>query len=241
MNIYGKNVNYIQYGEGDKDVVLLHGWGQNIEMMNCIGNCLKNARVTIFDLPGFGNSEEFDSSKSVGEYADWLKEALNQLGIDNPILIGHSFGGRVAIKYASKYPVSKLVLIATPIVRRRHNPTIQERFYKVVKRTPLGDYFRKKIGSSDYNNASPVMRETLVKVVNEDLSEDVSNITAPTIFLAGTKDTAVSLNDTHSVIDQMKDAAVIEQDGTHYAYLENIYQTVAIINEFLTPQKTLKR
>ncbi len=242
MNIYGKNVNYIQYGEGDKDVVLLHGWGQNIEMMNCIGKCLNNVRVTIFDLPGFGKSEEFDSSKSVGEYADWLKEALNQLGIDNPVLIGHSFGGRVSIKYASKYPTSEVVLLASPIIRKRHKPKFKERFYKLVKRTPFGEYFRKKIGSPDYNNASPVMRGTLVKAVNEDLLEDAKKIKSPTLFLAGRYDTEVPLDITQKAVDEMEkagvDVALIIQDGDHFAYLYNIIQTCTVINNLINLEPT---
>jgi pimeloyl-ACP methyl ester carboxylesterase len=245
MNIYGKNVNYIQYGEGNKDVVLLHGWGQNIEMMDCIDKCLNNARVTIFDLPGFGQSEEFDSSKDVGEYADWLKEALNQLGIDYPVLVGHSFGGRVAIKYAAKYRTSEVVLLASPIIRVKHDPTIKEKFYKVVKNTPLGEYFRKKIGSEDYNNASPVMRATLVKAVNEDLLDDAKKIIAPTLFLAGRYDTAVPLDISQKAIEEMQkagvDAAIIIQDGDHYAYLQNLYQTCGAINYLIHPKKSRKR
>lgn len=241
MDIYGKKVNYIQYGDGDKNVVLLHGWGQNIEMMDYVGKYLENAKVTIFDLPGFGKSEELDYSMNVEEYADWLKEALDILSIDNPILIGHSFGGRVAIKYASKYPTSKLILLATPIIRHRHKPTLEERLYKVVKKTPLAEYFRKRIGSADYNNATPIMRETLVKAVNEDLLADAIKVNAPTIFLAGIEDTAVSLGDTYAAINQMKDAAVIKQYGTHYAYLENLDQTCAVINEFINPVKLTKK
>ena len=241
MNVFDKNVNYVQYGEGDKNVVLLHGWGQNIQMMDFIGKNLENVKVTIFDLPGFGESEELNYSLNVEEYADWLNLVLSSLLIDNPILVGHSFGGRVAVKYASKYPTEKLVLLATPIIRHRHKPTLEEKFYKVIKKTPLGEYFRKRIGSADYNNASPIMRETLVKTVNEDLLETAKKIEIPTLFLAGIEDTAVSLGDTYNVANQMKDAAVIKQYGTHYAYLENIDQTCMIINEFIHPRKLTKK
>ena len=241
MNLYGKNVNYIQFGTGDKDVVLLHGWGQNIEMMEPVGRNIQNARVTIFDLPGFGKSEEFDLSADVEQYVDWLKEALTKLGIDNPVLVGHSFGGRVSIKYAAKYPTSAVVLLASPIIREKHDPTIQERFYKVVKKTPFGEYFRKKIGSADYNNASPIMRETLVKVVNEDLLEDAKKIKAPTLFLAGRNDTAVKLETSEVAIEEMQkagvDAAISVQEGDHYAYLQNLGQTSGAINCLV---KTLK-
>ena len=239
MNILCKNVNYVQYGEG-QDVVLLHGWGQNIEMMDFVGKKLNNVKVTIFDLPGFGESEELDYSMNVEEYADWLDLVLKSLCIENPILIGHSFGGRVAVKYASKYPVKKVILLGTPIIRHQKKPTIKEKFYKAVKNTPIGDKVRQMIGSPDYNNASPIMRETLVKAVNEDLLETAKKIEAPTLFFQGVDDTAVSLEDTYAVANQMKDAAVIKQFGTHYAYLENIDQTCAVINEFINPM-TLKK
>ncbi len=58
IKIQDVNVNYIQYGEG-KDILLLHGWGQNIEMMKPLGDNFSNRfRITILDFPGFGESDE---------------------------------------------------------------------------------------------------------------------------------------------------------------------------------------
>ena len=65
MIVQDRLVNYVQYGDGPKEVVLLHGWGQNIKMMDFIGKKLENAHVTIFDLPGFGNSKEPNQSMNV--------------------------------------------------------------------------------------------------------------------------------------------------------------------------------
>ena len=229
-------VNYIQYGEG-KDVVLLHGWGQNIEMMDFIGKNLENVRVTILDLPGFGKTDEPKNSMNVDDYADFLHEFCFMLDIDNPILIGHSFGGRVAIKYASKYDVDKVALFGTPCIRHESKPTFGQKLYKVVKKTPFGDLLRKHIGSADYNNATPIMRETLVKVVNEDLLKDAEKISAPTLLFAGTKDTAVPYEDVEEQAKHMTDAAVITLEGTHYAYVENLQYVSSILNEFITPNK----
>ena len=93
-------INYKQYGNGD-DVILLHGWGQNIQMMDPLGKNLEgNHRITIIDLPGFGLSSEPESVIGVPDYADVVHELLKELKIKNPIIIGHSFGGRVAICYA---------------------------------------------------------------------------------------------------------------------------------------------
>lgn len=239
--IDNRKVNIVQYGNGTHEVVLLHGWGQNIEMMNFIGQGLIDAHITILDFPGFGESEEPEESMNVSGYALWLYNLLQLLNIENPVLIGHSFGGRVAIKYAANFPAEKVVLLATPCIRHRHKPNLKEKLYKVVKKTPFGEIVRKRVGSPDYNNATPIMRETLVKVVNEDLLEDAKNIAAPTLIFAGSKDTAVSIEDAYVQANAMSDAAVIEQQGTHYAYLENINQTVTIINEFLTPSYVKKR
>ena len=100
--IKGIRTNYTQYGEG-QDIVLLHGWGQNIKVMEPLAKRLNGYRITIIDLPGFGLSEEPPTSYSVSDYADYVHELLESLEIKNPILIGHSFGGRVSIIYGSKY------------------------------------------------------------------------------------------------------------------------------------------
>ncbi len=87
-------------------VVCLHGWGQNTEMMQFIQDYLSaRFRVINLDFPGFGQSAEPDRGYSVDDYALWLHDLLESLHVDNPILIGHSFGCRVALVYANQYPV----------------------------------------------------------------------------------------------------------------------------------------
>ena len=106
--INGVKVNYILYGEGEYTLVLLHGWGQNIEMMKPIGNAFsKEYKVLIPDLPGFGQSIEPDTIWTMYDYVECIHGLLEKLKIKNPILIGHSFGGKISLIYASKYEVSK--------------------------------------------------------------------------------------------------------------------------------------
>ena len=115
------NINYVQYGKG-KDIILLHGWGQNIKMMEPLGqNLCDNARITILDLPGFGSSEIPKFAYTINDYTEFLHEFLESLDIKKPILIGHSFGGRIAINYASMYDVDKLVLFGSPFIVRETN------------------------------------------------------------------------------------------------------------------------
>ena len=100
------NINYIRYGkETGKDIVLLHGWGQNIEMMRPIGDSLcKDYHITIIDLPGFGESDDLKTVWSLYDYVSYLKQLFEELNIEKPILLGHSFGGKISLIYASKYP-----------------------------------------------------------------------------------------------------------------------------------------
>ena len=117
INIKNIDINYTQYGEG-KDIVLLHGWGQNIEMMKPIGdNLCINHRITILDLPGFGESEEPKEVWNIGDYSNMLEEFLNRLDIKKPVIMGHSFGGRIAIRYSANHSIEKLVLFGSPCIR----------------------------------------------------------------------------------------------------------------------------
>ena len=121
-NIDNIKIHYEQTGKG-KDVVLLHGWGQNIEMMKPLADGLEDfCRCTIIDLPGFGESSEPLESLSIYEYTEVIEKLLKELNIVNPIIIGHSFGGRIAIIYASRNKTEKIVLFGAPCIRE-YKPT----------------------------------------------------------------------------------------------------------------------
>ena len=114
MNL--KDINYVDYGKNIKGtIVLLHGWGQNIQMMDMLGHPFESEfRIIILDLPGFGESKEPPSFWGVTEYTSFLHDFLTKLKVSNPILIGHSFGGRIAINYASRFKTEKVVLLSAP-------------------------------------------------------------------------------------------------------------------------------
>ena len=233
------NINYMYYGDGKNTVVLLHGWGQNIEMMKPIGDSLsKNYRIIIVDLPGFGLSSEPDKVWTVYDYAKCINTLLKELKINNPIMIGHSFGGKISLVYASKYKTKKLVTFGSPFDKEILDLSLKTRVLKSLKKVPiinkLEGFAKKHIGSSDYRNASQMMRDILVDTVNLDISEDVKKIGCPTLLIWGTNDEAVPLEKAHQLENMIKDAAVIEYDGcTHYAYLERLDQTINILNKFL--------
>lgn len=244
MNIKDVYVNFIHYGnKSGKNIVLLHGWGQNIEMMDPIGKRLqKDFYITIIDLPGFGKSSEPTYGYTVYDYFEIVDELLRKLKIKNPIMIGHSFGGRISIIYAAKKGVEKLVLLASPFKRSVKKNTFKIKLLKFLKKVPvvkeLESYMKTKIGSRDYRNATPIMRLILVNTVNEDLTEYLKQIESPTLLIWGDLDTEAPLEDAKYAETIMKDAGlIIYQGATHYAYLERINEVINVLNVFLKEGK----
>ncbi len=236
INIKDLNINYIQYGEG-KDIILLHGWGQNIEMMKPLGDYFCDRfRITILDLPGFGESDEPKKTWTIDDYELMLEDFIKELKIKKPIVIGHSFGGRLSIRYSARNPIEKLVLFGSPCIRIQEALPLKVRMLKSMKKLPgmdkIGEYMKQYIGSRDYKAASPVMRQTLVEVVNEDLSHYAKEIEEPTLLIWGQNDTEAPVAEAKELEKIMIDAALIILPGTHYAYLENLQQVVNILNNF---------
>ena len=239
INIKNVDVNYIQYGKGKKNIVLLHGWGQNIQMMDPIGKRLESlATITIVDLPGHGESSEPKEALTIYDYCEVVKELLDKLKIKKPILVGHSFGGRISICYASKYPTEKLILLGAPCIRKNTKVSTKTKVLKGLKKVPglnkLEGFAKKHMGSRDYRNASPVMREILVNTVNEDLSECAKKIDCPTLLIWGDADTEAPLEEAQELEKIMKDAGlVVYEGGTHYTYLEFINPVCNVIRTFI--------
>lgn len=237
IKINDVNVNYIQYGEG-KDVLLLHGWGQNIEMMKPIGDSLSNkCRITILDFPGFGESDELGVAWTIDDYSNMLEKFVKALKIKKPIVMGHSFGGRVAIRYSAHNAIEKLVLFGSPCIRTKKEQPLSVKILKGIKKLPgmnqIGEYMKNFIGSRDYKAASPVMRQTLVNVVNEDLSMYAKDIEEPTLLIWGEDDDEAPVDEAKLLEGIMVDAALIVLPGTHYAYLENLPRVISILDNFI--------
>lgn len=233
-------IHYIDYGKKDgKPLVFLHGWGQNIEMMKPIAAPFqKEFRLIIFDLPGFGESSEPTTPWQLQEYVEVIHSVLKELKIEIPTLLGHSFGGKISLLYASEYPVEKLVLFGSPYKKEIQKTSMKVKVLKGLKKVPvinkLEGFAKKHIGSRDYKAASPIMRQILVNHVNLDLTDKIKNIKAPTLLIWGTLDTEVPLEQAYEIESIIPDAAVIVYENcTHYAYLENLQKTIQVLRNFV--------
>lgn len=239
MNIDGLDINYLDFGNKKGDaIVLLHGWGQNIEMMRMLGEPFKeNYRIIVIDFPGFGKSSEPKKVMDVGDYTSIVEKLLKNLKIENPILVGHSFGGRVSVKFASRNKVKKVILLS-PALRGHDKKGLKTKVLKFLKTVPgiknLEGWAKDHIGSRDYKAASPIMKQVLVKTVNEDMSLDAKKIKVPTILIYGDMDSEVPEEDTKEYERLIEDCGLILYEGcSHYAYLEKLNQTISIIGNFI--------
>lgn len=253
VKIQDWNIYYETMGEGNP-VILLHGWLANLETMRPIANSLaQNFKVYLVDIVGFGKSDLPEHPLNTDDFGEFLQQFVIQLKIKNPILIGHSNGGRTIINAVGRGLVEarKIVLIdsAGIIPKRKPSYYIKVGIFKVGKAflNKLPDIgsvklFKEKIlnhvGSADYKASAPVLRETMKKIVNEDVTELLPNIKVPTLLMWGTDDNATPISDAKKMENLIPDCGLVEYKGAgHFSYLENIQNCNAVLNEFFKNDK----
>lgn len=249
--INGININYEEKGEGEL-IVLLHGWGSNIKLFaNLIDLLSKKYKVVAMDMPGFGESQEPPSAWCVDDYADFVIEFLKSYNTDKVMLLGHSFGGRVIIKLNSRenlpFEITKVILVDSagilpPKSNKKSFRTRRYKFCRSILSTKLMqkiapqalEKLRVKYGSADYVAASPLMRQVLVKTVNEDLEPLLPNIKCPTLLVWGVNDTATPLSDGEKMEKLIPDAGLVKlENAGHYSFLEQQYTFNRVMCSFM--------
>ena len=248
---FENQIAYTRYGSGEKLLVILHGWGCNKELFAPIAEHF-SAKYTVVvpDLPGFGESPQPAQAYSVGDCTNLIVTFIQSLGFNSVSLLGHSYGGRIILKMFSlqnlPFTVEKVCLVDAAGIRPKK--TVGQKLsllcYKggrrILSLPPLKKLFpdaiekwRKKRGSADFNNASEVMKKTLVLAVNEDLTACLKNITAPTLLFWGEKDDATPLSDAKIMEKKIPDAGlVVLKGGTHYSFLENTPYFLRVADAF---------
>ena len=251
IKIKDLNINYICEGSGE-NVLLLQGWGTEITLYSAVINEIaKKYRVYAPDFPGFGKSDEPETPWCVDDYADFVCDFCKEHGIKKTILVGHSFGCRVIIKLLSREdcPVEaeKVILTGAAGIKpvqseaARKKATAYQRGKKFLSTPIMKKLFpnaleklRTKHGSADYRAASPMMRQVLVKTVNEDLSHLLPKIKQEVLLIFGRNDDATPISDGQCMEKEMSNAglAVIENAG-HFAFIEQQYLFLRIVDSFL--------
>lgn len=237
-------------------LLLLHGWGANIQLMQPLGERLAALGYTVYipDLPGFGASAPPPAAWTVPDYAQFVRAYLDAHGLERVGLFGHSFGGRIGLVLGAEHP-DRLVKIAladaagilTPqsggaSARLRVYKAIRDGLYKVGAKglaDGLRARYNARYGSADFNAASGVMRETFVKVVNQDLRPYAPRITLPTLLFWGDQDEDTPLWQGRELEKLIPDAGLIVYEGAgHYSYLERLAETAKTVDYFFRSSET---
>ncbi len=228
--------------ESKKTIVFLHGWGLSSKILKPFYHYFKNDFTVYFlELPGFGDSP-IEKSMTLKDYADVILKFIKDNTIENPIIVGHSFGGAVAAKLAILHPeiMSKLILVSASAIRQpRHKIILIKKmadFLKPLFSEKLREFVLKllKLDQTDYAQIeSPELKETFKNVITEDLKPYLSFIKSPTLVIWGEKDAITPLSEGKLIAENIPNAklAVIKNTG-HFMFLERPDEFVKLIKEF---------
>lgn len=251
IEIDGYNISYKFTGEGDKTAVILQGWGTELGLYDSVANAISDGyRVLQFDLPGFGASDEPREPWRVDDYANFVIKLFAKLDIKQADLIGHSYGGRVIIKLASRdsipFAIGRIILMGSAgiVHKKTFKQKLAVRKYKFLRGLfnikiiywlfpEIIDDWRSRQGSEDYRSATPVMRNCLVMAVNEDLTDLLPKIDKETLLIWGDRDTATPIGDAKIMEEKIKGSGLVVLEGSsHYAFLEQPAKFRGIVRSF---------
>jgi len=215
--------------------LILHGWGSEARRWQIPAEIMeaKGYRVLVLDLPGFGKSSPPQECWGLEEYSDFIKNFTDNLGINNFFLIGHSFGGAIAVKYAIKYPekVKKLFLVSPACFRKK---TIKKmilylcaKFFKIFCFLPgyksfVKIFYKIFVRKSDYIYTEGIMRDIYLKIIKEDLTNFLPLVKVPTIVIWGAEDRIKKLKEGFKIANLIKGAKLVVIEKAHHSpYYEN--------------------
>lgn len=236
---------YEKINDKKNTIIILPGWGNTRETFKYIIEYFKNNyTIYIFDYPAFGNSPIPNKTLTIYDYTKIIYEFIKEEKIINPIIIAHSFGGRISILLDSIYNLKIKKLILIDIAGIKPKKTLKQLTYKLLKKLVflipknkkkqyLNKLF-KHFASTDYSNIPISMQKTFKNIVNEDLTKYLSNIKSETLILWGEKDLSTPLKDAKLLEKKINNSALIVlKNASHFSYLNYIYLTNKIIDEFI--------
>ena len=218
-------------------MLFLHGYLSSKEaFLGQIAYFSRFYRVTAIDFLGFGNSAPLTEAFSVGDYAEWTKQVLRLLGVEQPYVIAHSFGCRVAVKMAGgqgENPFDKMLLTgpAGVILKRGFSYHLKVRAYRAVKKI-APRFAEKRFGSKEYRALSPIMKESYKKIVNEDLRGCARRIENEVLIVEGIADTTTPKQEALAYLQAFPNGRLQEISGGHFAFAENPALFNMIAEEF---------
>lgn len=237
--IDGLLTHYHIVGNKQKTLLILPGWMRSTDEWLPVAKQLSaEYQVILLDLPGFGKTQKPETTYSIYDYADFVEHFLNKLDEKQVTLLGHSFGGRIGIILSAKTKlIPDLILIdAAGVEKRTTIAKMKIQFFKLTKillPKKFVTQLRNKLGSQDYKTAGE-MRNIFIKVINEDLSYLLSEISVPTLLIWGNKDEEVPEWKTKLMKELIPNAKLrVVWGAGHSPHLEKPTEFMEILNDYL--------
>lgn len=238
-------MNFLKFGSSKKYIVFLHGWASDLNSFLWLKDYFVDDYSLIFlDFDGFGKTPEPKEPLSVSDYVLKLKALLDEFCVDELVLVAHSFGGRVAIKFLfyfqSQFKKVSLCLVDAAGIKPRRNLIYHLKVskYKRLKnkqnKTQKDFEKLRKFGSDDYKVLSDVMKQTFVNVVNEDLSRCTKFLKCKTLIVWGTNDKETKpfmARKLNKLINGSK--LIFLKDAGHFSFIEKKQEFIIILDSFL--------
>lgn len=222
-------------------LVILHGWGVNCSIFKSIINELNYYTISI-DFIGFGKSDNPIIPFTLDDYVEQLHQIVKYLKLQNISILGHSFGGRVAIKYNYYYNLNTLILVDSAGIKHRTFVT----YKKIIKYKLLKKYYYifhknkyniliNNSGSNDYKVLLPVMKQTMNKIITIDLKKYCKTTRTNTLILWGVNDTETPISDSyifHKIFFNQK--LIIFYKSGHFPFLDEKEKFIRVLNRAIS-------
>lgn len=239
----GLKISYEKIGKGNP-IVFLHGWGCSLDIFKSIADRISSKYcVYLIDLPGFGKSSEPDVALDVVGVTKVVNSLIESNRLKNIVLVGHSYGGRIASEYANRYGnVSKLILIDSAGIKRFSIKKfikirlykLKKWFYKTFKNVMKYNELVTNSGSVDYVNSSFIMKKMLVYAVNYNQRKVFKNICCETLIIWGECDKSTPLKDGKLINRLIKGSElVVIPDSGHFPFVDNYCYFMKVFESYL--------
>lgn len=232
ISYLGTDVFYQVVGTGASVTTFLCGWGYGSEVLKPLAVGVQGKKVFI-DFPMFGKSGTLVQDWGLEDYAKLVLAILKKENIKKTKIVGHSFGGKVAIWLASQYNITEsLVLIASAGIKPRKNIAVKLKIWRFKLAKKLG-LSTAKFGSADFRAILPNAKKTFVQIVNTHIDKMCENINAKTLILAGNKDKDTPLYMQKRLARILKNNALVVLDAGHFVWLGNLAKVQLLLQNFL--------
>ena len=210
------------------DIIILHGWGSNKNLMKqSFSPYMDKFRHIYIDLPGFGNST-CNTILTTADYAHLVELLMIHMNASKNIIVGHSFGGKVALLLEPEI----LVLLSSAGIYTEKSFKVKTKIFlfKALKKFGFAN-LRKFFVAEDAKTLNTYMYETFKGVVNEDFSRQFADSKSKALICWGKDDTATPLSSGEKIHELMQDSRFVAYDGDHYFFMKHAQAISQLIEE----------